>query len=168
MRNRFIFFLCSLFLVLASCSQGNKKTENGGDESSSVSSTVRGETKSEQPQQLAGNEDFYVFLDKFSNEESFQLNRIKFPIAVVVPDTGHQGMAPMEETVGKYEWEMLDLTYDSTYATREYDTYYQTVRFTGDTAVVEIRGINNGIYADYYFKMIDAEWYLVTLKEASF
>jgi hypothetical protein len=34
--------------------------------------------------------------------------------------------------------------------------------------VVEIRGINNGIYADYYFELIDNRWYLVTLCEASF
>ena len=63
---------------------------------------------------------------------------------------------------------MIDLSYDSTFLTRPYDQYYQAVRFTNDTAVVEIRGIDNGIYADYYFSLINKKWYLVTLYEASF
>ncbi|MDD4631073.1 MAG: DUF4348 domain-containing protein [Proteiniphilum sp.] len=113
-------------------------------------------------------EEFDEFIRRFSTDESFQFERIKFPISVVVPDTGHEGMAPMKESVGKYDWEMLDLTYDSTYLTRPYDQYYQAVRFRKDTAVVELRGINNGIYANYYFALIDKKWYLVTLYEASF
>ncbi len=113
-------------------------------------------------------EKFDEFVERFSQEESFQLQRIKFPISIIVPDTGHEGMAPMKETIGRYEWEQLDLSYDSTFLTRTFDQYYQAVRFSNDTAVVEIRGINNGIYADYYFELIDRKWYLVTLYEASF
>lgn len=96
------------------------------------------------------------------------MQRIKFPIKVIVPDSEHEGMAPMEDAINKYDWEQLDLTYDSTYLTRPYDKYYQVVRFDNDTAIVEIRGIDNGIYADYYFTIIDRKWYLVTLYEASF
>ena len=94
------------------------------------------------------------------------MQRIKFPIKVIVPDSEHEGMAPMEDAINKYDWEQLDLTYDSTYLTRPYDQYYQVVRFDNDTAIVEIRGIDNGIYADYYFTIIDRKWYLVTLQEA--
>ena len=31
-------------------------------------------------------EDFNMFVEKFSAEESFQMQRIKFPISIVVPD----------------------------------------------------------------------------------
>lgn len=139
--------------------------------------TVGGKAKSESSaraevgsdiSQNAEEEEFDLFLQKFSEQRSFQLNRVKFPINVTVPNEDDEGMAPMEETIGRYEWEMLDFTYDSTFLTRPYDQYYQVVRFRNDTAVVEIRGINNGIYADYYFELIDKRWYLVTLYEASF
>jgi hypothetical protein len=113
-------------------------------------------------------EEFDLFLQKFSEQRSFQLNRVKFPINVTVPNADHEGMAPIEETIGRYEWEMLDFTYDSTFLTRPYDQYYQVVRFRNDTAVVQIRGIDNGIYADYYFELIEKQWYLVSLYEASF
>ncbi|MDR1516574.1 MAG: DUF4348 domain-containing protein [Dysgonamonadaceae bacterium] len=145
-------------MLLPSCSQHLRERQIQGNEG----------TDSLNIAQTSMSEDFQYFLDKFNNENFFQLKRIVFPIRVTIPDTHNEGMAPMEETIGKYEWELLDLTYDSTYASREYDSYFQNVVFRKDTAVVEVRGIDNGIYADYYFKLIDNKWFLVTLTESSF
>jgi len=152
----FIFISCTQGSGDKNMEQGREKTEQEAFVGSSDNLTASYE------------EEFDEFIKRFSTDESFQFERIKFPISVVVPDTDHEGMAPMQESVGKYDWEMLDLSYDSTYLTRPYDQYSQEVRFKKDTAIVEIRGINNGIYADYYFAMIDKKWYLVTLYEASF
>lgn len=156
---------CLFIFLFISCSQGSgkKNLEQGREMTEEGVST-------DSPDGLTApaEEEFDQFIMRFSTDESFQFERIKFPINVVVPDTGHEGMAPMQESVGKYEWEMLDLTYDSTFLTRPYDQYSQEVRFRKDTAIVEIRGINNGIYANYYFTLIDNKWYLVTLYEASF
>lgn len=163
--SNYIFF-CLFALFLSSCTQGANK-ENRTSAGKGKVETEAGLTDNGQ-KALSGEENFDQFIRKFSTQESFQLERIKFPINVVVPNDDHEGMAPVEETIGKYDWEMIDLTYDSTYLTRPYDQYYQGVRYRKDTAVVEIRGINNGIYADYYFTLIDEKWYLVTLYEASF
>lgn len=157
-----ILLIGFLSLSLFSCTQKSQSEKNND---SSLQSKVE---KTDSVVQLVTGEDFYAFLDDFSNDEMFQLKRVVFPITATIPDVGHQGMAPKEEVISKYDWEPLDLTYDSTFLTRSYDQYYQTVSFVQDTAVVEIRGINNGIYADYYFKLIDNEWHLVTMSEASF
>lgn len=157
-------FFCVLVFFIFSCTETTEKKGRvaGKGDAETEAKTGNGQ------EAISAEEDFDQFIRKFSTRESFQLERIKFPINVIVPDDEHEGMAPMEETIGRYEWELLDLTYDSTYLTRPYDQYYQGVRFGKDTAVVEIRGINNGIYADYYFMLIDKKWYLVTLYEASF
>lgn len=150
--------IISILMFLISCTQSrDEKNSNTGNEAAESVEVAEIEI-----------EDFSVFVEKFSQEESFQLQRIKFPISVIVPDAGNEGMAQVKELIGRYEWEQLDLTYDSTFLTRPFDQYYQVVRFSNDTAVVEIRGIDNGIYADYYFELIDRKWYLVTLYEASF
>ncbi|NLX66536.1 MAG: DUF4348 domain-containing protein [Bacteroidales bacterium] len=158
-------FFCIFLLFLFSCSRGTERRgsvgSNGKEKMEAGSADNRKETNSEE-------ENFDQFIHKFSTYDFFQLERVKFPIRVIVPNDEHEGMPPMEETIGRYEWELLDLTYDSTYLTRPYDQYYQGVRYEKDTVVVEIRGINNGIYADYYFTLIDEKWYLVTLYEASF
>lgn len=113
-------------------------------------------------------EDFVKFLDKFNNEAFFQRKRIVFPLKALVSDLKENGYAPVEETIGKYDWELLDLTYDSTYAERDCDRYLQKTVFRGDTAVVQVRGIDNDIYADYYFALISDKWFLVALMESSF
>ena len=160
----FLPFLLFVMLVVSCTQKGDEKR------SDSRSSEVKSEAGVglNDATELYTAEEFDDFLQEFSMKESFQLNRIKFPIKAIVPDADHEGMAPMEETIGRYEWEMLDLTYDSTFLTRLYDQYYQVVRFQNDSAIVEIRGINNGIYADYFFELIENRWYLVSLYEASF
>ncbi|MDR2815648.1 MAG: DUF4348 domain-containing protein [Proteiniphilum sp.] len=158
-------FFCLFVLFLFSCAQGAEKK---GQAMGRVKAEPEAVWADSVQDTLSGKEDFDQFIRQFSTQESFQLERVKFPISVIIPDTGHEGMAPIEETIGRYEWEPLDLTYDSSYLTRPYDQYYQGVRYGKDTAVVEIRGINNGIYADYYFTLIEKKWYLVTFYEASF
>lgn len=166
MIRKFIFLLLSTITILFISCSGNGQQNKRIDEGDTISNAV--EQTDTTVVQLSKEEEFKRFIERFSSDSQFQLRRIKFPISVIVPDTGDEGMAPKEESIGKYDWEQLDLSYDSTYLTRPYDQYYQVVRFRNDTAVVEIRGINNGIYADYYFSKIDDEWYLITLYEASF
>lgn len=160
----FLFF-CLFSLSVLSCTQSVEKRVRTAGEGDTETGMALSLNEKETP---LGEEDFDQFIRRFSTHDSFQLERIKFPISVIIPDDEHEGMAPIEETIGRYEWEMLDLTYDSTYLTRPYDQYYQGVRYKNDTAIVEIRGIDNGIYADYYFTLIDKKWFLVTLYEASF
>ncbi len=160
-----LIFSCLFIFLSVSCSQGTGKKNmvQGGEK-------TKWEALSSNSNDLnnSGEEAFDQFIRKFSTEESFQFERIKFPVSVIIPDNDREGTAPMHDSIGKYDWEMLDLSYDSTYLTRPYDQYSQMVRFGDDTAVVEIRGINNGIYADYYFTLINKKWYLVTLYDASF
>ncbi len=145
-----------LFFLFINCS-GNGK---GSREPESKNTAFAQENRKQ-----AGHEDFYQFLDKFNTKRIFQLKRIIFPITVSAPDADRIALEPTEEKIEKEDWELLDLSYDSTYTTRDYDKYTQTVNFRKDTAHVALRGIDNGIYADYYFKLIDGEWFLVTLVE---
>lgn len=110
-------------------------------------------------------EDFYEFLDEFSTKRIFQMERIVFPISVSVPDANEIALTPTETKIERQDWELLDLTYDDSYATRDNDQYTQTITFEKDTARVSLRGIDNGIYADYYFHLIKGEWFLVKLVE---
>lgn len=166
MKRKIFFLLLPTITILFISCNGKGQQSNRIEAEDTLSNAV--EQADTTVVQLTQEEDFKRFIERFSNDSQFQLRRIKFPISVIVPDTGDEGMAPKEESIGKYDWEQLDLSYDSTYLTRPYDQYYQVVRFKNDTAVIEIRGINNGIYADYYFSKIEDEWYLVTLYEASF
>ena len=145
MKPKGLIFSCLFIFLFISCSQGS--AHKNGEQGKEIQE--RDALSSPEEVTLSGTEEFDQFIQKFSTEESFQFERIKFPISVIIPDTGHEGMAPMHEYIGKYDWEMLDLTYDCTYLTRPYDQYFQVVGLENDTEVLEIRGSDNGIYADY-------------------
>jgi len=113
-------------------------------------------------------EDFSTFFENFNDDRIFQLKRISFPIYAIVGNPYDEGLAPMQEVIEKQDWEYLDLSHDSTYVSRDYDQYLQRVRFTSDSAIVELRGIDNGIYANYYFKQNNGKWFLVGIEDTSF
>ena len=153
--NPVVVFLFFVFLFVNCSGNGKGNREQEGKD------TAFAQKNRKQTRQ----EDFYQFLDKFNSKRIFQLERIVFPITVSAPDANRIALEPTEEKIEKKDWELLDLSYDSTYTTRDFDKYTQTVNFRKDTAHVALRGIDNGIYADYYFKLIDGEWFLVTLVE---
>lgn len=159
------FILIELAILLSSCS--SEKTNDKGIIANSNQNTHQNIHQNVH-QSVAVNENFYDFLEKFSTDRIFQLKRIVFPVKAVESDPDDEEVILKEGTIQKYEWEHLDLTYDSTYITRECDQYYQDVLFKSDLAIVELRGINNGIYANYYFKRENGQWYLVALEETSF
>lgn len=159
------FILIELAISLNSCSRGKANSNDPSAASATFSASQL--TQNNQLSQT-GNENFYDFLEKFSTDRIFQLKRIAFPVKAVVSDVADEGMILKEETIQKQEWEHLDLTYDSTYQTRDCDQYSQEVLFKLDSAIVELRGIDNGIYANYFFKRKEGQWYLVALEETSF
>lgn len=160
------FILFELAVSLSSCS-GRKTDIKNVVEDPPIFSTFQLTQYKQQSESTC--ENFYDFLQKFSTDRIFQLKRIVFPVKAIVSDPTDEGMTIKEDRIEKQAWEHLDLTYDSTYVTREYDQYHQDVFFKSDSAVVELRGINNGIYANYYFKCEnDGRWYLIALEETSF
>lgn len=161
------FIFIELAILLSSCSSEKTNDRSIIANSETLSASQLNQNNS---QSVTVSENFYDFLEKFSTDRIFQLKRIVFPIKAVVSDLDEEeeGIILKEETIQKQEWEHLDLTYDSTYITRECDQYYQDVLFKPDSAIVELRGINNGIYANYYFKREGGQWYLVALEETSF
>ena len=155
--NPVVVFLFLVFLFVSiNCTSNGKGSRGPEDKDTAFAQENRKQT---------GHEDFYQFLDKFNTKRIFQLERIVFPITVSAPNADQITLAPTEEKIEEADWELLDLSYDSTYTSRDFDKYTQTVSFRKDTAHVVLRGIDNGIYADYYFKLINGKWYLVALVE---
>ncbi len=154
-----VFILMSTFT--SGCTSNKSEKSDIADENSS-NSTISVSDNSSQ------SEDFSVFLEKFSEDRIFQLKRVSFPLHAVVGNPDDEGLAPMQQVIEKQDWEYIDLSYDSTYISRDYDQYVQKVHFKSDSAIVEQRGIDNGIYANYYFKKTNGKWYLVGLEDTSF
>jgi len=110
-------------------------------------------------------ENFEVFFQRFRNDSSFQITRVKFPWTLMTWEPGTD--APAKQLVDKQVWKHLRFYYEAGYATRQLDAYTQQVKSYGDTVKLELRGVDNGIMTDYEFTMDNRKWFLVSEKDYS-
>lgn len=159
MKKLYAIVCIAIFAISAACGNASRKDEN--------TATTDKKSLSLSSQK----ENFNTFFTRFNDDAFFQRNRVRFPIeAEILPRdyTLDESLQSYNETIDKMDWEHIDLTYDSSFMTRQIDQYRQDVRFVKDSAIVELRGIDNGIYANYNFLNIDGKWYLVSFTDISF
>lgn len=163
----------TVMLVLTSFLFFNCKNEASKPQSTKLELTKQKSKKTEIQIPNVAEEDFEAFLAKFNHDSIFQISRVKFPLRVKEIDL--ESMAELdkkksefkERTILKSNYTTLDFTYPKDALTRDFDRYTQEIKIKKDITVVEIRGVDNGIYSDFYFKKIDGKWYLQTWKEQS-
>lgn len=108
-------------------------------------------------------EDFNEFFKKFTTDSLFQIERTKFPFRVIwLTDDG----ATTHETE-KESWTHSTFYYEDSYATRQIDAYTQEMKVYADSAKLEQRGVDNGIYVDYLFMKDKGRWILFTGRDYS-
>lgn len=147
-----LLLLCSVFITI-SCTQPTSTEKN-------QPKTVNNSSETE--------EDFNSFLEDFNTKPTFQRQRIIFPLEATFLDPSDYGMQTVSEEIKYQEWLLLDFTYDSTFATRQMDRYKQNIRLYNDSSIIEHRGIDNGIFANYFFTKKDGKWFLKSFSDISF
>lgn len=110
-------------------------------------------------------EDFNSFLEVFSKDSLFQISRVKFPFQQkewIDPETGM-----VEKLIEKKFYDLHNFSYPKDALTREFDRYTQKIKVNKNTATIEIRGVDNGICADYIFEKINGKWMFIASSEQS-
>ncbi|MDB5118851.1 MAG: hypothetical protein JWN56_69 [Sphingobacteriales bacterium] len=105
---------------------------------------------------------FETFIKYFSKDSVFQVSRIDFPLKVKNVDEENE----QEIIIKKSQFHKQDFD-DKTTETREFDKYKQEIKVNRNKAIVEIRGIDNGIYIDVYFEKKNNKWKLLTWVDSS-
>ena len=153
MKIKLLLLIICVVSINTSCNQSKKAKDK---------KTVTAETIS------TVEEEFDSFLQNFSTKPTFQRQRVLFPLDAILLDPSEYSMQTVNEKIKYQEWMLLDFSYDSTYATRQMDKYEQLIRVYDDSTIIEHRGIDNGIYANYYFMKKDGKWYLKSLTDISY
>ena len=110
-------------------------------------------------------DNFNSFLEVFSKDSLFQISRVKFPFVQnewIDPEKG-----TVKKLIDKKTYEILDFRYPKDAQTRKFDRYTQKAKVNKNKIVIEIRGIDNGIYSDYFFEKINGKWMLISCNEQS-
>ena len=107
---------------------------------------------------------FETFIDYFNKDSVFQVSRIHFPLKVKELDDNFE---LTERIIQKAKYRKMDFIYDKSKANKLIDTYKQNIKVKDDKAIIQIRGIENGIVADYYFEKKNGKWILTTWTDSS-
>lgn len=167
MNSRNILLLI-LTLALISCSNLNNKNLESGQEISKtilIDSIKKNESVTfNTPSNL--DLKFETFIKHFSKDSIFQVSRIDFPLKVRESDPD-KDYDLSERIIQKTEFKIMDFTYDKSKSNKQFDRYEQNIKVLENKAVIEIRGIDNGILADYYFEKKNGIWKLLTWVDSS-
>jgi len=106
---------------------------------------------------------FESFLSKFNNNSIFQINRVKFPLSII--QTESENFTEVHSKIERKDYKIIDLTFDK--ADQKREGYTQQIKLSKNKATIEIRGIENGIMADYYFEKVYGKWTLVGWNDSS-
>lgn len=105
---------------------------------------------------------FETFIEYFSKDSLFQVSRVDFPLKM----KASEGNEETETIINKSDFRKLTFG-DKSAKTREFDKYEETIKVNGYKAIIETRGIDNGIYIDTFFEKRNGKWRLVTSVDSS-
>ena len=106
--------------------------------------------------------EFKSFLLAFNRDSLFQVSRVKFPMIVEFSDP-EKDYEYSKEEINLKNYYKLNLIEDSS-SNPEYNRH---IDIKNNKAIVEFRGIENGIASEYIFEKINGKWMLITWIESS-
>ncbi len=107
---------------------------------------------------------FNNFFLKFTTDSLFQIERVRFPFLIKSLDTADKLTF---EKIGRDKWKFLTFEYKDEYEKREIDAYTQETKLFADSAKIELRGVDNGIYIDFELYKEHGKWFLTSEKDFS-
>lgn len=112
---------------------------------------------------LRVDDNFELFLNVFSEDSIFQINRIVFPVKGKVLELG-EGSEYVEIITERNNHSHMDFR---TRRKENPDGYTISSKVSNSAATVEVRGIDNGIIIDYYFEKRDGKWMFISYTDSS-
>ncbi len=152
MKNHLIILSC-LFALLISCQEENTES------SKNIKDTTF--TNSVQPENV--DKDFMTFIDRFNKDSVFQVSRINFPFQQI--QSGIETEKDSIILINKSGFEMMNFTIKENKS--EFDKWKQIIKIEGEKAIIQIRGIDNGIYVDYVFEKQKSKWKFIKVLDKS-
>jgi hypothetical protein len=109
-------------------------------------------------------DNFELFIKHFSEDSVFQISRITFPfkqtITGIEDEKDSIRLINMSEFFEKFDFRTKEYN-------GRYDKWKQFVKIDGEKAVIQIRGIDNGIFVDYYFEKKNGRWTFLEVIDSS-
>ncbi|MCV9927638.1 DUF4348 domain-containing protein [Flavobacterium sp. LS1R49] len=154
-----VLYFIMLLLILISCKKEVALQDEPILNNETKKLVITEETESGVVIDKKTQEDFNRFFKLFNHDTNFQISRIQFPLKVMI---NNDDLELVDYAITKEKYTPINL--DKKDEDRDYK---QTLILNKDKAVIQQRGLNNGIFIDYFFEKIQGEWKLVTWIDVS-
>jgi Domain of unknown function (DUF4348) len=112
-------------------------------------------------------ESFNVFFDQFNTDSTFQRSRVVFPLDYYSVTEESTDYELINQPINTSNYLILDLTYNDSFAKREFDAYKRIIQTKKDTTWVKFTGVDNGIHEEFIFARRKGKWFLVKVTDGS-
>lgn len=152
---RYSISIIALFVLFSSCGNTTetniKQTNNKQTDSTSLVLNEKVDN------------DFHEFITKFSTDTAFQLSRTKFPLKIGWHEIDRDTVIFRT----KSDFEFID--FRTKKFTGPIDQWEQNIVIDNKnkSATIQIRGVDNGIFIDYKFNMVDGAWLFTEIDDSS-
>lgn len=111
------------------------------------------------------NEDFVDFIIKFSFDESFQIERIMFPLKKYALDNTLN--SEVKTKLQKTNWTHIQLINNKQTYITDIQSKCDLEEIYENEQIFALLGIETGIDVKYFFKNINGKWFLVKIEDYS-
>lgn len=143
-----------LILILVSCGNSSQKSEVKSAENNN----------SMTPDLNLVDSNFNDFIEKFSSDSLFQINRTKFPLKVSWEDTDNNKGESFQDLSN---FELIDFRIKKTNNKTDNWELKSIIAEDNLSAKIEIQGVDNGILVYYLFVKENGIWKLVEVNDKS-
>ena len=112
-------------------------------------------------------EDFYSFFERFNSDTVFQISRIEFPLDYYSIDWEKSDYSMKNDPIDSLNYTAFDLTYNDSFARREFDQFTREFELKNDSCKVLFNGVDNGIHEEYLFVRKNEKWLFVSATDTS-
>lgn len=151
---------CTSLLILAVI----LSSTNSFGKTASFSKKKDIKTKTFYNQKKTNEENFSSFLKRFNSDANFQLSRVVFPLKLKLLNDDYK---TVNKNISRKDFRRIILLNSNGQTNEDMNNYVQQIKVTGLKALITIRGVENGINADYYFEITQGKWKLVGIKDVS-
>jgi hypothetical protein len=157
-----IFKILIIVFAFAGCKNENKKTELVEKPVTEVINLPKLIVKA--PLEIPKNvdEDFNTFLKFFNKDSVFQVSRVKFPLEITELETDN--FESIKRIIKSNNYRMVQLIDNKDAKTAAYSL---VTNVKNNKVIIEIKGIDNGIYNEFEFEKINGKWMLITWNDQS-
>lgn len=157
--NQKIWLLFAFVLGFVASELSQNFRNSNAESSQTISKSVENQQIELKNASTSNSENFDEFLQNFNSDSSFQISRIIFPLKKEA--LSQDFLEEVSFSIQKKHWRFLPILGSADFFIQISNPDEKGVE-KSNRKLLELNGIENGLYISYEFQLVDNQWFLVS------